>query len=490
MWCIIICLVLGLVFLVYYLRTRHYEEEFITDLDEKEHSLRFLYPMSLHLLFETPLQQLMQKKEQQKENLCALYIGEDKEIVQILYWCKKIATMLLIFVVCILFAFVMEVSSSSKKVLQQGNYLVRQEGGQGEGQVSIVVSGEGKKEQTISVEIPEKQYTKKELAKKMKEAKQYISEHYLGENESKEQVWKSLNFMDSIPNSAILVSWSVSDNTYLNMDGTLENDLVPEEGVDCLVYAKLTYLEEKEEMEFLVHIVPKKELSDSDWKDAVSKAISEEAKKEETKKKFKLPTKVLNEEVTYSEPKESGGSMFLMLGFVGVVILWIFYDQDLNKKMKEHDTQMLVDYPELINKFVLLLSAGMTVNGAWGKIAKEYQNKISENKCEKRFAYEEWAVTWNEMNNGVTETKALEHFGQRSKLLPYMKFSSLLAQNLRKGSKGLLELLEYEAMDAFENRKQMTRRLAEEAGTKLLGPMMAMLFLVLIIIMVPAMTSM
>ena len=244
MWCIIICLVLGLVFLVYYLRTRHYEEEFITDLDEKEHSLRFLYPMSLHLLFETPLQQLMQKKEQQKENLCALYIGEDKEIVQILYWCKKIATIILIFVVCILLAFVMEVSSTSKKVLQQGNYLVRQEGGQGEEQVSIVISGEGKKEQTISVEIPEKQYTKKELAKKMKEAKQYISEHYLGENESKEQVWKSLNFMDSIPNSAILVSWSVSDNTYLNMDGTLENDLVPEEGVDCLVYAKLTYLEE------------------------------------------------------------------------------------------------------------------------------------------------------------------------------------------------------------------------------------------------------
>ena len=179
-----------------------------------------------------------------------------------------------------------------------------------------------------------------------------------------------------------------------------------------------------------------------------------------------------------------------MFGLVGVVILWIFYDQELDKKMKEHDTQMMVDYPELINKFVLLLSAGMTVNGAWGKIAKEYQNKVSENKCEKRFAYEEWSLTWNEKNNGVTETKALEHFGQRSKLLPYMKFSSLLAQNLRKGSKGLLELLEYEAIDAFENRKQMTKRLAEEAGTKLLGPMMAMLFLVLIIIMVPAMTSM
>ena len=70
-----------------------------------------------------------------------------------------------------------------------------------------------------------------------------------------------------------------------------------------------------------------------------------------------------------------------------------------------------------------------------------------------------------------------------------MKFSTLLAQNLRKGSKGLLALLEYEAMDAFENRKQMTKRLAEEAGTKLLAPMMIMLILVMVIIMTPAFQS-
>ena len=83
----------------------------------------------------------------------------------------------------------------------------------------------------------------------------------------------------------------------------------------------------------------------------------------------------------------------------------------------------------------------------------------------------------------------MEHFGKRIQLLPYLKFSSLLSQNLMKGSKGLLELLEYEALDAFEERKQMTKRLAEEASTKLLAPMMAMLGLVMVIIMVPAMMA-
>lgn len=490
MWCMVICLLLGLVFAVFYLRTRHYEEEFLSQLDKKEHSLLFLYPMSLYLLLETRLQQFVKKRDQERERLSALHIGEEEELVQLLYWCKKLSTMLLVLVVCILLAFFTEAGATGKKVLQEGNYLLRQEGGQGEEKVSLTVSSEGKEDQTISVEIPEKQYTKKEVKKKMQEAKEYVSSQYLGKNESSKEVWKSLNFVESIPDSAIEVSWSVADSTYLNMDGTLDNDLVPEEGADCMVCATLTYLEETEKMEFLVHIVPKKELTDADWKNAVSQAIEAAGKEGETSKKFKLPTEILNEKVSYSEPKESSGANFLALGVIVLGVLWMVYDQELTKKIKEHDTQMMVDYPELVNKFTLLLSAGMTVNSAWGKIAGEYQKKLGSKREKKRFAYEEWCLTWNEMNNGVTETKALEHFGQRSKLLPYMKFSSLLAQNLRKGSKGLLELLEYEAMDAFENRKQMTRRLAEEAGTKLLGPMMAMLFLVLIIIMVPAMLSM
>jgi len=50
-------------------------------------------------------------------------------------------------------------------------------------------------------------------------------------------------------------------------------------------------------------------------------------------------------------------------------------------------------------------------------------------------------------------------------------------------------MLEYEAADAFEKRKQNTKKLAEQAGTKLLGPMILMLILVVLIIMAPAMMS-
>ena len=65
----------------------------------------------------------------------------------------------------------------------------------------------------------------------------------------------------------------------------------------------------------------------------------------------------------------------------------------------------------------------------------------------------------------------------------------LLSQNLKKGTAGLLILLKAEALDALEERKRNARRLGEEAGTKLLLPMMIMLVIVMVIIMIPAFWS-
>ena len=150
---------------------------------------------------------------------------------------------------------------------------------------------------------------------------------------------------------------------------------------------------------------------------------------------------------------------------------------------------MLMDYPDIINKFTLLINAGMTVKQAWSKIASDYEAKYLVNQTKKRFAYEEMLVTAHELKLGVTESEAYEQFGRRAGLLPYLKFSTLITQNLKKGNKGLSELLNLEAAEAFEERKEIAKRLGEEAGTKLLMPMMIMLIVVFAIILIPAFQS-
>jgi hypothetical protein len=63
----------------------------------------------------------------------------------------------------------------------------------------------------------------------------------------------------------------------------------------------------------------------------------------------------------------------------------------------------------------------------------------------------------------------------------------LLISNLQKGNRGLCEQLEQEAETAFGERRLLAKRLGEEAGTKLLFPMMLMLGIVVVIVVFPAM---
>ena len=102
----------------------------------------------------------------------------------------------------------------------------------------------------------------------------------------------------------------------------------------------------------------------------------------------------------------------------------------------------------------------------------------------------EMQKTCREMESGHTEAESYENFGRRCKVQAYVRFGALLSQNLRKGTRGLTELLKMEAIQAFEDRKARARRLGEEAGTKLLLPMFLMLTVVLVIVIVPAFLSM
>ena len=90
----------------------------------------------------------------------------------------------------------------------------------------------------------------------------------------------------------------------------------------------------------------------------------------------------------------------------------------------------------------------------------------------------------------MSEIKAYELFGRRIGLLPYMKFSTLITQNLRKGTSDMLRILEYEAVDVLNEKKENARILGEEASTKLLFPMMIMMVEVFAIIIYAAFQSM
>ena len=105
-------------------------------------------------------------------------------------------------------------------------------------------------------------------------------------------------------------------------------------------------------------------------------------------------------------------------------------------------------------------------------------------------AYEELLYTCRELRSGISEGLAYEHFGKRAGLQEYIRLSALLAQNLKRGNSTLLERLREEAEKSGQERLQESKKMGEEAGTKLLVPMVLMLAVVMAVIMIPAFSNM
>ena len=209
-----------------------------------------------------------------------------------------------------------------------------------------------------------------------------------------------------------------------------------------------------------------------------------------TENVLKLPEQIAGKKLIWSTKKEYLPEKIIFLGIVIVIFLPIVEQSREREKEKKRKAVLELQYADMVSNLALLLGAGMNVSSAWNRLTTNYTNKRNKKTiCEKE-VYEEMLKTAYEIKNGMGEERAYERFGERCGGYRYRKFGNLLAQNLRKGSRGLTKLLEQEAEAAFEERKSMARKLGEEAGTKMLFPMILMLGAVMLILAFPAIRSM
>ena len=141
-------------------------------------------------------------------------------------------------------------------------------------------------------------------------------------------------------------------------------------------------------------------------------------------------------------------------------MVFVSENQKKKEKKKRESEEMRRDYPQIINRFSLYIGAGMSVRNAWQRITEDYRK--NKERTGRRKAYEEMIYTENQMKNKAAESECYEEYGIRCGLSVYRRFGTLLSQNLRKGSKGLSELLKRETGEMFEERKKQARKLGEE----------------------------
>ena len=201
---------------------------------------------------------------------------------------------------------------------------------------------------------------------------------------------------------------------------------------------------------------------------------------------YYLPDTLNGKKVKWEIPADNSGMLLTGLFLIAAMVILVMKGREEQVQLQKRYEELLMDYPGLIMKFTLLIQAGMTVRRAFQKISSDYLRNCPK---EGRYAYEAVTTTCHEMDSGVAELEAYRRFGERCGQMKYKTFSTILIQNLQKGGHRMADLLEKEALEAWDERKRKARVMGETAATKLLVPMIMMLAVVMAIIMIPAFLS-
>lgn len=132
----------------------------------------------------------------------------------------------------------------------------------------------------------------------------------------------------------------------------------------------------------------------------------------------------------------------IFLGIISAVCIWMGARAKLSKQEKERKQQLMIDYPELVDKLILYLGAGVTIRGSFVRMV---QND-DESALMKELRY-----TLNEIQAGIPEGEAYYNMGHRINLPVYMKLMSMLSQNVSKGTKDIMIMM------AGRNRQRFKR---------------------------------
>lgn len=360
--------------------------------------------------------------------------------------------------------------------------LERPEPGQGEKQVSLS-AWLGKEEIPVTVEVGERIPTEEEANQLLEKSYQLLKQRILGQNVSVEQVNQPLNLVTALEETACQVYWYIDNTERIDRNGTVYTEGIAEKETVRLT-AEISISSYRKEYEFTVFVVP----GEMNAEEKLIYHVKQEIKKAETEDAMAdnvvLPQTVEGQKVVFREPETDQGAVLCVLVVVIAIGCMFLPEQKLMNQKKEKEEQLNLAYAEIVSKLCLLIGSGLTVRMAWERIIQDYRETKEFN-----YAYEEMLFTYYELERGMPEGKAYLSFGRRCRLHGYRKLGSLLEQNLKKGTAGLLSLLQEETWQAFEDRRAYAVKLAQEAGTRLLVPMILLLMVVLIICVAPAVMS-
>ena len=355
--------------------------------------------------------------------------------------------------------------------------LERPETGAKDQEISLYVKN-GNQKLPFTAHIGARKRTQEELDTVFSQAEAELSGGLKGGNTSLLAVTGALHMPATAADGAVQVSWSSDAPEIISYDGTLAEE-IPENGVYVDLEATMSCEDAVAYYTPRVFVLPKK---DSSLQGQLTAAV-QAANADGTKRWYVLPDTLGEQSLLWyrkvADPALLVAGIVLALGF----FLPQHRKEQQRQARQKEKARLLQMYPTLVSQMVLYMGAGMSISQTFRQIAggkKGRQPGVLEQVCQ---------TFVRELAQGIPEQDALHRLGERSGLWEYKAFCGLLIQNRTRGNENLLPMLQTEAQKAFAERQRRARILGNEAGTKLLLPMMLMLVVVLLLVLFPAVTS-
>lgn len=363
-----------------------------------------------------------------------------------------------------------------------------------------ILLGQGEKQEEFLIQVANQKLTKKQLAKKMEEAFSYLEQNMKGENDSLERVTRNLDFTLDYETFPFEVEIRPNDYLLLDESGTIRNTIDEirlagytkaqlQKGISTEFTVILQYGDVCKEKIYSIKIFEKEKTKLEEQFAGVVEQIQEKEKDTKYDAEFCLPKQIAGVDLNLSQNGRLGPGKILCAGII-LCFLLVLREKENEKHLEQkRQDDLLRCYPWFVNEMVLLLGAGMQVKNIFCLLIQEYQDCVGGQSDTRKPLMEELMIAKQNLQMGVSEQQVYYQLGRSLKLPCYIKLTTLLAQNVKKGSKGMVAFFEQEEIAALQERKNLAKKCGEEAGTKLLGPMVLQLLVVMLMIMIPAFLS-
>lgn len=174
------------------------------------------------------------------------------------------------------------------------------------------------------------------------------------------------------------------------------------------------------------------------------------------------------------------GLFVVIVGITLSILLGFSFRSALLGKVKARRHAITRDFPNVASKLALLVSSGSIMNTAWKEVAFGDSGVL----------YEEMQTVSKELENMKNPLDVYKDFILRCNVKEVSKLASAVIQNQAKGNAELANVLRDTSSEAWSLRKNLAKRDAELANSKLLIPMMLLFGDILLLILVPMLTQM